>query len=207
MIIDYGASNIRSIENALREVSDCVRIANKSADIEDADRIVLPGVGVMPRAMKHLNDKGFTKTLNQLVQNQNVPILGICLGMQLMCRLGHEGVPTTGLDWFDAEVTALTSSPRRRVPHMGWMELENLQCPPIFDSLPKSSAFYFCHSYAVKTLEKETIASVFCGDLSITAGLWKGSAIGLQFHPELSGNNGLQIIENFLSWDGKGRQW
>ena len=208
VVIDYGAGNIQSVVNALDELGEPVFLAVAPEDLAAASRIILPGVGALGTAMRRLNETGLAEVLNRKVRQEGIPFLGICLGMQMMCRLGHEGEKTICLGWVDAEVQSLAPAlPEWRVPNIGWAEVLDRQGVPLFGGLRDNAAFYFCHSYFAEARGAVVAGRVTFGTEALPAVLWRGNAIGVQFHPERSGNVGLRFVENFLSWDGAGRDW
>jgi len=210
VVVDYGAGNMLSVANALAELGESARPACVPADLDGATRIILPGVGAMAPAMRRLRETGLAGGLENKVRREGIPFLGICLGMQMMCRAGFEGERTEGLGWIDGDVHAMSPSPPAwLVPNMGWCELAGRTAAPVFDGLRDNATFYFCHSYHADAPAGSQIARVAFGADSgaVTAAVWRGNAIGVQFHPERSGNNGLKLIANFLSWDGSGRAW
>ncbi len=203
VVIDYGGGNICSVMNALEELGEEASIATQADAVREAERIILPGVGALAPAMAQLQDAGLDTAIDHAVRHQGTPYLGICLGMQMMAKRGFEGgCETQGFGWIDADVIALDPRPpSRRVPHMGWAVVNWSSGHAISQNIRDEAAFYFCHSFHVGGMPQEVCASVdFDGE--VVAGLQCGSAIGVQFHPERSGNSGLKLIENFLDWDG-----
>lgn len=202
-VIDYGGGNICSVINALDELGEDADIATQADAVASAERIILPGVGALGPAMAQLEQTGLRSAIDHAVRQRGTPYLGICLGMQMMARRGFEGgFETQGFGWIDADVIALESRPpARRVPHMGWAVVSWNSRHAVSQNIRDQSAFYFCHSYHVGGMPNGVCASVDF-DGAVVAGLQTGSAIGVQFHPERSGNSGLKLIENFLDWDG-----
>ena len=132
VVVDYGASNIRSVLNAFEDLGEDVEVASRPEGLEGAERIVLPGVGAMAPAMARLREAGLDRALDRAVRERRVPFLGICLGMQMMCRRGNEnGIETEGLGWIDGEVVRLTATPDWRVPNMGWSEVRFEEGAPL----------------------------------------------------------------------------
>ena len=209
VVVDYGASNLQSVVNALTELGEEARVASVPSELEGAERIILPGVGAMAPAMARLRDSGLAEALNGAVRERGTPFLGICLGMQMMAARGHEGgLETEGLGWVPGAAVRLEAAPPDwRVPHIGWTEICTEDSFPLADGLRRDAGFYFCHSYHVALEDRQHLAAEAAFDGAITAAVWRGSAIGVQFHPERSGNAGLRLIEGFLDWDGCGRDW
>ena len=191
-IIDYDAGNIRSVGNALQRLGAEYELTADPARILAADKVILPGVGNAAEAMAHLRERG----LCELVRSLRRPVLGICVGMQLMCRDSEEG-PTQALGIFDAHVRRFTETPDAKVPHMGWNALGNLDSK-LFKGLEGGAYVYFVHSY-YPGLCPDTIATCRHGDRLFSAALKYENFYGTQFHPEKSGPVGAAILRNFLA--------
>ena len=191
-IIDYDAGNIRSVGNALERLGAEYELTADPARILTADKVILPGVGNAARAMENLRGRG----LCELVKSLRRPVLGICVGMQLMCRDSEEG-PVQGLGLFDAHVRRFSETPGAKVPHMGWNAIGNLDSK-LFRELPNGSFVYFVHSYYA-ALCPDTIATCRHGDQLFSAALKYENFYGTQFHPEKSGSVGAAILQNFLA--------
>ena len=191
-IIDYDAGNIRSVGNALQRLGAEYELTAVPARILAADKVILPGVGNAAEAMAHLRERG----LCELVRSLRRPVLGICVGMQLMCRDSEEG-PTQALGIFDAHVRRFTETPDAKVPHMGWNALGNLDSK-LFKGLEGGAYVYFVHSY-YPGLCPDTIATCRHGDRLFSAALKYENFYGTQFHPEKSGPVGAAILRNFLA--------
>lgn len=191
-IIDYDAGNIRSVGNALERLGAEYELTADPVRILAADKVILPGVGNAARAMENLRERG----LCELVKSLRRPVLGICVGMQLMCRDSEEG-PVQGLGLFDAHVRRFSETPGAKVPHMGWNAIGNLDSK-LFKGLPGGSFVYFVHSYYAGT-GPDTIATCRHGDQLFSAALKYENFYGTQFHPEKSGSVGAAILRNFLS--------
>ncbi len=191
-IIDYDAGNIRSVGNALQRLGAEYELTADPARILAADKVILPGVGNAARAMENLRERG----LHELIPSLRRPVLGICVGLQLMCRDSEEG-PTTGLGIFDTRVRRFADAPDAKVPHMGWNGIGNLDSK-LFRDLPNGSFVYFVHSYYA-ALCPDTIATCRHGAQLFSAALKYENFYGTQFHPEKSGSVGAAILRNFLS--------
>ena len=191
-IIDYDAGNIRSVGNALQRLGAEYELTADPARILAADKVILPGVGNAAEAMAHLRERG----LCELIRSLRRPVLGICVGMQLMCRDSEEG-PTQALGIFDAHVRRFTETPDAKVPHMGWNALGNLDSK-LFKGLEGGAYVYFVHSY-YPGLCPDTVATCRHGDRLFSAALKYENFYGTQFHPEKSGPVGAAILRNFLS--------
>lgn len=187
VIIKYNAGNIRSVDFALRRLGIAAEITDDPDKIRAAPKVIFPGVGEASGTMDYLRRRG----LDQVILHLDQPLLGICLGMQLMCSFSEEG-DTGCLGIFDTEVLRFRSG---KVPHMGWNALENVN-GPLFDNLPDDPWVYFVHSYYVPA-NKHTMAETFYG-LRFSAAMQKDNYFATQFHPEKSGSTGEIILKNFL---------
>jgi len=188
VIIDYGAGNIKSIQFAIERLGYEAMLSNNVNVIRDADKVIFPGVGEASSAMKKLRESEIDKLIPSLTQ----PVLGICLGMQLMCSSSVEG-NTTGLGIFDVDVIKFTNE--NKVPHMGWNTITGLESD-LFLSIPEASYMYTVHSFYAP-LNRYTVAKTEYG-LNYTAAMQRNNFYGVQFHPEKSGSTGAQLLKNFL---------
>ena len=189
-IIDYKMGNLRSVENALKRLGAEFCVTADPAVIRAADKVLLPGVGNAAEAMHNLREAGLVEVIRSLRR----PVLGICVGMQVMCRHSEEG-DVECLKIFDARVKRFTPAPDLKVPHMGWNQIGNLETR-LFKGLEGGSYVYFVHSYYPE-LCPDTIATTRHG-VMFSAALKYENFYGTQFHPEKSGDVGERIIENFL---------
>ena len=188
IIIDYGAGNIQSIQFALQRLDFEGVLSNNIKEIQNADKVIFPGVGEANSAMKKLRESG----LDQIIPNLRQPVLGICLGMQLMCNASEEG-NTTGLGIFDVNCTKFSNAVK--VPQMGWNNIYNLDSQ-IFTGISENEYMYLVHSYyAPKCAETIAITNY---EFEYSSALQKNNFYGTQFHPEKSGKIGEQILSNFL---------
>ncbi|PQB04437.1 imidazole glycerol phosphate synthase subunit HisH [Aureitalea marina] len=188
-IIDYGAGNIQSIEFALERLGYRAVFTKDEAEIRQADKVIFPGVGEASSAMDKLQSTGLDKVIPRLTQ----PVLGICLGMQLMCGENEEG-PTQGLSIFDAPVLRFPNSVK--VPQIGWNQITDLDSP-LFDGIDPDSYVYLVHSFYIPESAYAISSSQY--GLSYTTALRKDNFYGVQFHPEKSSKTGAQILLNFLT--------
>jgi glutamine amidotransferase len=192
-IIDYDTGNLRSVCNALDRIGAEYVLTDDPAVIARADRVLLPGVGEASSAMQKLQERGLCEVIKAL----KVPVLGICIGMQLMCRHSEEGnVDCLGI--FDAQVQKFEADPSKgvKVPHMGWNSITDLRTG-LFEGLSEGEFVYFVHSFAADVCE-DTIA-VSENGRRFSAALRKGNFYGAQFHPEKSGDVGERILKNFMN--------
>ncbi len=199
-LIDYGMGNLRSVANAVERLGYDIEIVTTGAALQLAERAILPGVGAYADCMRKLRERGFIDPLNQFAQVDKKPILGICLGMQVMAKMSYEHGETNGLGWFDAEVVKVNPPSNGRVPHMGWNTINFEQATPMFRGLPDESAVYFVHSYWMKCNDQRAVAATCDYGQPLTAAIAKDNIFATQFHPEKSQEVGLQILQNFLNW-------
>ena len=189
VLIDYGAGNTKSVQYALQRLGVEAVLTNNPELIQKADKVIFPGVGHANSAMEKLEQSG----LNKLIPNLKQPFLGICLGMQLMCKYSEEGA-TKGLDIFDLNVLKFGND--NKIPQIGWNTIVDLNSE-IFHELNENEYMYFVHSYYVP-IASETIAKAKYGVI-YSAALKKNNFYGCQFHPEKSGDKGELILKNFLA--------
>lgn len=189
-IIDYKAGNIKSVEAALQRLG-CETILTKDKEIiSAADKVIFPGVGNAGAAMEALKATGLDTFIPTLKQ----PVLGICLGMQLMCRHSQEE-DTKGLGIFDTDVVKFVAPKGEKIPHMGWNDIYDLKTP-LYKGIAERSFMYFVHSYMVPVFEHTAAKCDY--SVQFSASIAKDNFYGCQFHPEKSGNVGQQILENFI---------
>ncbi|MEO9023064.1 MAG: imidazole glycerol phosphate synthase subunit HisH [Ginsengibacter sp.] len=200
-IIDYGAGNLGSIANMLRKLGNPGIITSSADDIAKADKLILPGVGNFDYGMSKLQQSGLIEVLNDKVLNDKIPVLGICLGAQLMTKKSEEG-KLPGLGWFDAEVKKFSFPADQinlRIPHMGWNYVTVQKQTLLTKDLPEESKYYFVHSYYIhaNTPEDVMLTTNYYNDFA--SALNHDNIYALQFHPEKSHKYGLKIFQNFLS--------
>ncbi|AWI03681.1 imidazole glycerol phosphate synthase subunit HisH [Clostridium drakei] len=200
-IIDYGMGNLMSVKRAFEECeADEVRICSEPEELFSADRIVIPGVGAFYDGMNNLNSKGWTKVIKKIAIQDKIPILGICLGMQLLASKGYEGKEIEGLGLIDGEVKKLVSkNENERIPHVGWNEIYMINNSDLFLGIDEKTDFYFVHSYHFIPKYEQSIISKtpYCG--GFVSAISQNNVYGVQFHPEKSQKSGFRIIRNFLS--------
>jgi glutamine amidotransferase len=199
-IVDYGIGNLGSIENIILRIGGEVRISSNSAEIAMATKLILPGVGNFDYGMKKLKESGLKELISQKALNDKIPILGICLGAQMMCKSSEEGMET-GLGWFDADVKKFDfcDNAQLRVPHMGWNYVRNKKNSLIAKDLVEDSRFYFVHSYHMFPNIKEDLLFETCYGYNFASGLQRNNLYALQFHPEKSHSYGKQLFRNFIN--------
>ncbi len=201
-VIDYGMGNLFSVCHALQMVGAVVRICRHPSELDDAERIVLPGVGAFRDCIATLEMKGFLEALKKAVLEKGKPLFGICLGMQVLARKSFEGGEYKGLGWFEADVVRLApGDPSLRVPQIGWNDIEYRSDSPLFNGVPARPDFYFVHSYYMKCDQQNDVDAVCDYGGPVTAAVRKNNIFATQFHPEKSQDYGLKILENFLKWN------
>jgi len=199
-IVNYGMGNLTSVFNAFSTFPVSVHIASSAREVQDADYIVLPGVGAFGDAMKNLNSLGWTEVLNEEVQKNKKPFLGICLGMQVLATLGTEHGSCEGLNWIPGRVTKIEAKdPAIRIPHIGWNYVSFQGKSKLYQGMANNRAFYFVHSYAMR-LDEQRDASGLCtyGEV-FAASVERENIFATQYHPEKSQTAGLTVLRNFLN--------
>lgn len=199
IIIDYKIGNVGSIFNMINRMGTEIKISSALDEIAKADKLILPGIGAFDNGMKNLQNMDLLPILNRRVLNDKVPILGICLGMQLMTKRSQEG-KMSGIGWIDAETVRFNfdkDSNSRKIPHMGWNSIRLNKNNFLFEGMHKNSRFYFAHSYhALCNNEKDILAKTYYGYEFVSA-FNSDNIFGVQFHPEKSHRFGKKILENF----------
>ena len=190
-IVDYDAGNIRSVAGALERLGQQYELTADPERLLAADRVILPGVGNAAHALESLRQKGLCEVIRSLRR----PVLGICVGLQILCRDSEEG-PVEGLGVFDAHVRRFPDEPQIKVPHMGWNALGNLD-GKLVKGLQSGTFVYFVHSY-YPSLCQDTVATCRHGSTLFSAALRYENFYGTQFHPEKSGDAGSRILQNFI---------
>lgn len=199
VIIDYGMGNLFSVQKKLKRLGVTPIITSDSDTILSAEKIVLPGVGHFAKAMGNLNKLDLIDTLNRAVLENKIPILGICLGMQIMCNHSEEG-NVKGFGWIDAEVVKfkIEDTLKHKVPHMGWNTITNSKPSKLMHSIPDESEFYFVHSYHMQVNEKSALLNQTDYEYIFDSAIEKDNIFGVQYHPEKSHDIGEQLFKNFV---------
>lgn len=199
VIIDYKMGNIGSILNMLKKINAEGMVSSNPEDIKIADKLILPGVGSFDEGMKNLKDSGLISVIEDKVIKQKIPIMGICLGMQLFAKRSEEGV-MDGLGWIDAEVKKFKFDDYNlKIPHMGWNTVTFCKHDNLLREMPEQSKFYFVHSYYfVCNDDKDVLLTTQYGH-RFTSAVKKNNIIGVQFHPEKSHKFGMKLFENFVT--------
>ena len=198
-LIDYGVGNIFAFQNVYKRLDIPTKIAKSDADLIDVEKLILPGVGSFDYAMNQLNNSGMREKLDELVLEKKVPVIGICVGMQMMGNRSDEG-KLDGLKWIDAEILKFDErlvQQRTKLPHMGWNDVSPVEDHPLFIGLEKEAIFYFLHSFYFKcNNSNDSIANSEYG-ISFSSAVNHNNIYGIQFHPEKSHQYGEKLLHNF----------
>ena len=199
LIVDYGMGNLGSVRRSFEECGAAVRVSADPKSIAEAERIVIPGVGAFSEAMQRIHHMGWYSKLRQAALEDRVPVLGICLGMQLLAGSGEEGGATEGLGLISGRVCRLDNIGGERLPHVGWNEVYPRNERALFKGVSAGTDFYFVHSYHfVPDIPDDLAATTpYCGDFA--SAVSAVNVFGVQFHPEKSSRAGFQVIRNFLA--------
>lgn len=198
-IVNYGLGNIQAIANIYKRLGIPVQVASTGEELADAQRIILPGVGAFDWAMTRLNDSGMRNTLEDLVSNKGRPVLGICVGMQMMAKHSDEG-EAEGLGWIDAEVKKFDEASfaqKTHLPHMGWNDVVPQHPGGLFSGLEEKARFYFLHSYYFSPNNPNDVLAVTDYNGPYASSVRRANVFGVQFHPEKSHQWGIQLLKNF----------
>jgi glutamine amidotransferase len=200
-IIDYKTGNLGSIQNILKRIGEDSVITSDKDIIEKATKIILPGVGAFDTGMRNLLELDLVDILNKKVITEKIPVLGICLGMQLMSNGSEEG-SLPGLGWIDAETLRFKfrDTVEYKIPHMGWNFIRQHKDSKLFTDMYSDARFYFVHSYFFRAnIEKDILLSTTY-EIEFTSGVEKGNILGVQFHPEKSHKFGMKLLKNFVDF-------
>lgn len=198
-IIDYGVGNINAFVNVYKRVNVSIKIAKTAADLEGAKKLILPGVGHFDHAMSELIKSGMRGKLDELVMIKKVPIIGICVGMQMMGNSSDEG-EMEGLKWIDASIKKFDETKIQqvtRLPHMGWNDVHPIVSHPLFEGLEKDALFYFLHSYYFECNDISDILATSEYGVQFACAAHHENVFGIQFHPEKSHQYGERLLHNF----------
>lgn len=197
-IINYGLGNLTSIKNMCRRLGIDATITSDPETIRNASKLILPGVGHFKKGMENLHNSGLKPVLDDLVLIEKKPILGICLGAQLMTKHSQEG-DVNGLGWVDATTIRFdqTKDKTMKVPHMGWSEIKTSGYNPLWSNLPVDPRFYFVHTYHFLFTEHSEISATCTHSYDFVCAFKKDNIYGTQFHPEKSHKFGMKVLENF----------
>jgi len=200
-IINYGLGNVRAFVNVYERLNIPVSVANTATDLKSASKIILPGVSTFDYAIQLLQKSGMRETLDKLALQHKIPVLGICVGMQMMAHSSEEG-NLSGLGWIDGVVKKFDASlftHNMPLPHMGWNNVKPTQNNKLFQALDSNSRFYFLHSYYFQCNNKQDSIAVSDYGIEFSSTVNSGNIYGVQFHPEKSHQNGIQLLKNFAN--------
>jgi glutamine amidotransferase len=204
VIVDYGMSNLHSVNSALKKVAGDqfrIEICQDPGEIENADRVVFPGQGAAADCMRQINECQLAEPLKKAASEK--PFLGICMGMQVLLNVSEENDGTECLGLIDGTVNRFVmDDPSMKVPHMGWNTIQQKIDHPLWHEVEQDSYYYFVHSYYVQLASMEHSAGVTDYGVEFSSVLADGKVFAMQCHPEKSADNGLQLLTNFLNWNG-----
>ena len=198
-IVNYGSGNINAITNIYKLLRIPFSIASTASELEDAERIILPGVGSFDHCMNKLNNSGLKEVLSRKVIIEKTPVLGICIGLHIMASKSEEGI-LPGLGWIKGSVkkfdeSKLTTKPK--LPHMGWNSIQVKAIPDLFTGVNQEQGFYFIHSYFIELEHKKNIMTTTNYETDFVSGINSSNIYAVQFHPEKSHSNGMKLLQNF----------
>jgi glutamine amidotransferase len=198
-IVSYGLGNVQAFTELYKRNNIQVRVATRPEELEGATRLILPGVGSFDHAMDLLNSSGLRTALERLVITEGIPILGICIGMQILAYGSDEGMGA-GLGWIPGRVRLMPRSQLNdgfHLPHMGWNDIESTQSTRLFEGLEPNPRFYFLHSYYFDSEDPSSIAATAAYGIKFACAVAKENIFGVQFHPEKSHHWGVELLKNF----------
>lgn len=198
-IVDYGVGNIKAFANIYKNLDIPFVIAKSVNDLDSVTKVILPGVGSFDHAMKSLIDSGMRERLDELVLQKNVPVLGICVGLQMLAKSSDEGI-MSGLGWIDGDVKKFDEaklSKNTPLPHMGWNSIHIEKESPLLKGLEQESRFYFLHSYFIQCENKEDVVATANYGEDFACVIQHNNIYGIQPHPEKSHQNGITLLKNF----------
>lgn len=199
MIVNYGLGNVQAFLNIYKRLNLPSKAAETADELMEADKIILPGVGAFDWAMTHLNKSGMRQTLEELTQTKNIPVLGICVGMQMMAERSEEGL-LPGLGWIPGEVKRFDEagfSQKTHLPHMGWNDVTPRSEATLFQGIELDARFYFLHSYYFSPIEADHVLATTEYNIEYASCVGRDNVYGVQFHPEKSHQWGIQLLKNF----------
>jgi glutamine amidotransferase len=199
VVVDYGVGNLSSVSNMLRKAGGDVRVSHDPGEILAADKLLLPGVGHFDHGMKMLNGSGLREAIDRYALDLKRPVLGICLGAQILGKGSEEGV-TPGLGWIDMVCHRFEAMPSIRVPHMGWNQIVRRKASPLLDGVRDDARFYFVHSYRMHCADSDDVLATATYGIDFTCAVQRANIFGTQFHPEKSLRHGLALMKAFVDF-------
>jgi glutamine amidotransferase len=200
-IIDYKTGNLGSIQNILKRIGEDSIVTSDKDEIARATKLILPGVGAFDTGMRNLTGLNLIDILSKKVIEEKIPVLGICLGMQLLSKGSEEG-SLPGLGWIDASTVRFKfeNSSEYKIPHMGWNFIRKHKTGRLFDNMYPDSRFYFVHSYFFSANDPEDVLTSTTYEIEFTSAIERGNILGVQFHPEKSHKFGMKLLKNFVDF-------
>jgi len=199
VIVNYGVGNLSSVSNMVRKAGGDVCVSHDPAVLLAADKLILPGVGHFDHGMKMLNSSGLREAIDRYALELKRPVLGICLGAQILGKSSEEGV-ASGLGWIDMTCHRFETMPGTRVPHMGWNQILRRRSSPLLDGVGEDARFYFVHSYRMHCADPADVLATATHGLEFTCAIQRGNIFGTQFHPEKSLRHGLALMKAFVEF-------
>ena len=199
LILDYGTGNLNSVKRTLDRIGTTATVSSHAEDVLRADKIIMPGVGHFGKAMAKLQELGLRDALSEAVLSKRIPVLGICLGMELMANTSEEG-DATGLGWIDAEAVRfdLGAATTYKVPHMGWNQVNVKKDSRLMKGIDDEAEFYFAHSYHLRVKDRADLLSETDYGVAFPSAIEKDNIFGVQYHPEKSHDAGRRVLRNFV---------
>jgi glutamine amidotransferase len=197
IVVDYGVGNLSSVGNMLRKAGGDAKVSRDPGEVLAADKLLLPGVGHFDRGMKMLNASGLREAVDRYALELRRPVLGICLGAQILGKGSEEG-DEPGLGWIDMACRRLLAMPGIRVPHMGWNQITRKKPSSLLDRLSEDARYYFVHSYHMECVQAEDVLASAVHGIEFTCAVQRGNIMGTQFHPEKSLSHGLALMRSFV---------